>query len=341
MNIVAENQVCANYNNSTSTPNLVLSQCISGQFCDIPKLNLLNLSSFSTTVNCTNYSLGYWSEMSPGKLVEKDYCRNSSDCISNNCSNNTCVGLSIGQNCTYDSQCGNTAFCNKNLTVCESKVSIGNACSNNKMCPNEAGCLEGVCTLFYSLAEGTLMVNNRLGIFCQSGYSDYDGYCEGLVNYGDAPYLCDPEVNQCTYTTTITQTQVVKNTCVCDFSGSGNAYCMQATNSNQFNTYISAKRSLISSSSGCSYLQDRGCANVPTELFLNYTIASMNLYQIYNNQTMNLLPCITEQAPNFNPASCTSFPCSNEIDSLWSYSYAEKMTVVSFGFILSIILNFM
>ena len=76
------NETCFSFFYSDSTPKIELKTCVKGQFCNIPKLNIKEIVNLKDSIKCSNYTLDYWSNMKPGKLVEKDYCYLNSDCFS-------------------------------------------------------------------------------------------------------------------------------------------------------------------------------------------------------------------------------------------------------------------
>ncbi len=263
------------------------------------------------SIKCSNYTIEYWSNMKPGNLVEKDYCFVNSDCSSNICINNECMGKEIGSHCYYDHECHNNQYCNKTSKACSKKAKIGDECLSNKMCPNDAGCLYGICTAYNSLVDGTKILNENLAIYCESGYINGEtGVCEGLINVGNAPYLCD-EKSTCSYLTTISNITINRDSCLCDLSGKGLSYCMLSTNSIQYKSFIKAKRELILSSNICNYQQEMGCYSASENLYGDYLNGYLNLYQSLNSYTSELIPCLTREIPQVNPAQCNIFPCEN------------------------------
>jgi len=225
--------------------------------------------------------------------------------------NNECVGIEIGSRCYYDHECHNNQFCNKTSKECSKKVKIGDECLSNKMCPNDAGCLYGFCTAYNSLVDGTRILNENLAIYCESGYVNGEtGICEGLINLGNAPHLCD-EKSTCSYLTSISKKTIVRDSCLCDLSGNPISYCMLSTDSIQYKSFIKAKRELISSSNMCNYQQEMGSYSASENLYGNYLYGYLNLYQSLNNYTIELLPCLSKEIPQVNPAQCNIFPCEN------------------------------
>ena len=307
------NDTCFSIIFSEGIPKIELNSCMKGQFCDIPKLNIKDISNLRDPIKCTNFTLGYWSNMKPGGLVEKDYCYLNSDCSSNICTNNECLGKLNGMKCKHDSECQNNHFCNTTSNSCTKTVNLGDECYSNKMCPSQSGCLFGICTEFNSLIDGTKIYNENLGIYCESGYvNGENGMCEGLMNVGTPPYLCDDK-SMCSYRTTITNNIIYKDSCLCDFSGNGKSYCMLSTSSKEYSSYINAKRDLIQSSNMCNYKQETGCLSTKEDSYINFLKSYLNLYQLLNNYTTELIPCLIKEIPSVNPAKCNVFPCENSL----------------------------
>lgn len=93
------------------------------------------------------------------------YCNKNEECYSQNCTQNTCIGLLEGKNCTDHRDCHVGLYCNSLTSKCEKQKEIGEECDtdaryNDYDCVNNAGCLQGKCTEYLSLDEGTFVGQN-------------------------------------------------------------------------------------------------------------------------------------------------------------------------------------
>ena len=103
------------------------------------------------------------------------YCNKNDECYSQNCTQNTCIGLFEGKNCTEHKDCHVGLYCNSLTSQCEKQKEIGEECDTDSRyydydCVNNAGCFQGKCTEYLSLNEGTFIDQNvATGAFCKSG----------------------------------------------------------------------------------------------------------------------------------------------------------------------------
>ena len=103
------------------------------------------------------------------------YCNKNDECYSQNCTQNTCIGLFEGKNCTEHKDCHVGLYCNSLTSQCEKQKEIGEECDTDSRyydydCVNNAGCFQGKCTEYLSLDEGTFIDQNvATGAFCKSG----------------------------------------------------------------------------------------------------------------------------------------------------------------------------
>ena len=87
------------------------------------------------------------------------YCEDNSQCTTELCISNACVGLSKGSSCYGDHTCGAGLYCmdfgSDHDGTCTSLIEAGKACEIYQTCIYGYDCLEGVCTkLFNSFVVG-------------------------------------------------------------------------------------------------------------------------------------------------------------------------------------------
>lgn len=114
--------------------------------------------------------------------VDKEPCKNNTDCSSNVCNNNVCVGLAPLAVCIAHSQCTTGYYCGKltpNSLVqnCIPQLKGGDQCESDFDCPNSHGCLltNRTCVEFFTLPVGA-QVSSGGSVFCQTMKS-YEGHC--------------------------------------------------------------------------------------------------------------------------------------------------------------------
>ena len=191
----------------------------SSLYCDISGPNQFGYCQETATFQSTSY---------PGEK-----CNNNTDCYSNICTNNICVGLPGGSSCASDMDCTVGFSCRRG--ICSSLISIGNSgCSSDYDCANNAGCsylnaeAQGICIEYYSLTPYTIVSvcygnKNKL---CNSGicgnYLGKDLCLPELENSLNSPYSCNTS-DYC-YSEPDAYTKIVINgKCLCALNGK--AYC--------------------------------------------------------------------------------------------------------------------
>jgi hypothetical protein len=173
-----------------------------------------------------------------GKVTPKDdkaypggRCQVDFDCLSNNCRNNICQGISAGQRCSANKECIFGLGCIAN--ACTALKSEGVECINEKECLNNLTCLNGKCTSFFSVNDGEIIGKTSSPFLCKSGYA-YDGECLNLLNSDLSLLGCDPKAS-CNYRVTHNNTLIsIPDTCECGYNQNKQTYCMRG---NLNNTY--------------------------------------------------------------------------------------------------------
>jgi hypothetical protein len=326
--------LCYNSTFTTISSMVQITPCPTNQYCNYNP-NVVNKKN--TTINCTMIPLNIWSGLPTGKLVEQDYCIDTSDCIGKNCTNNTCYGYDIGYPCSNTTSCAAGSYCNLLNRTCSKQVNAGEKCLSDDNCVNNAGCLKGVCTPLYSVPSGiSIGSNNSIdgNNFCISGYVNNQGVCEDLVINGDFPYYCDPTY-PCNYTTSLTKSKVsLMGLCTCDLNGNGYAFCRMSTNST---SYISYNKVLIASiNNTCHFYNKKGCA-LSDRNVLSLLSTSKNTINGVMLSSTQISACLSPLNIDMNPATCLKGPCGNLTNSTNSTTNSEKMRLIPLSLIFFII----
>ena len=105
-----------------------------------------------------------------------EYCRNSSECYTNNCNETTkkCIGKEFEDSCTKDAECNPGLFCLKideKTGKCNHTQKLNDHCDENSKCGSNMVCEKNNCTLIGSKKNGVLADNKNacLSFFIISG----------------------------------------------------------------------------------------------------------------------------------------------------------------------------
>ena len=131
--------------------------CPTGYFC-----NVSSTTSNSTCVPIIQ-TLGY-----PG-----DFCNFSSQCYSNMCQNNFCLGIRQGEQCQNFYDCMPGFFCNQTSLICQILRKKQQNCDFWYECSNNLVCSLGVCINYFSLPNGAItnLYSNGYSEACYSGFA--------------------------------------------------------------------------------------------------------------------------------------------------------------------------
>lgn len=168
-----------------------IRECKTGQVCDVtaPEMNLAHNATCAQPPSET--MVGY-----PG-----DKCSSNSACLSNTCTNSTCVGIGLDGDCSNDLDgCDYSLQCNANsFFKCKPQITTGSkGCDSDLSCMNNAGCnktlatLEGTCLEYFSIESGSIVSCDNIdgygvNFLCKSGASQSYNAKEGTCMCIDAP----------------------------------------------------------------------------------------------------------------------------------------------------------
>ena len=196
--------ICQTLNTATTDPNKF--ECVA--FSKEQNSYLIEPCPNGAPANCNIMDISYYNNVTckaPQKKVglPGDACEHASDCApKNDCVNNRCKGLGIGAVCVLNEECDIGTFCGS--MKCIKTSQIGEKCSHTMLCDPYATCVKGICTLKYSLPNGTNLTSTEEVSACKSSYcSKPEGYlqCFGgrmLLGYTGQPRM-KPFTQNCYY----------------------------------------------------------------------------------------------------------------------------------------------
>jgi len=189
----------------------------------------------------------------PVNLVDGEICRNNTDCASNICNNEKCVGKEENSVCTRSEECKIGFYCEKATNAslslnCLRQKKSGETCENDHHCSNNFGCLSKnkTCIEYFSLDDGEANEDNIL--LCKN-MKIAKGHCvstkldqttdECLPNNGTLQ-------KECSYTTTGLPANLTdksyKAPCACSRQYSNRNFCEYDTQNPQWQKLINAMK---------------------------------------------------------------------------------------------------
>jgi len=248
-------------------------------------------------------------------------CVSEKDCVSGQCSNSICVGVSDGgkcdtmENCYFNRAC--YALSSNATNTCNKLRNPGDACSQDYECSFNFGCFQGLCRSYYSLfddADVSSSAKNNFYSFCRSGF-DLNGVCVSMRNLDESGKATDDFVKcsvnkECKYI--LGNGTLISKTNVCDKCGKsrdGFVYC-PVYGGKLFSRYVDFVNKTLSDPSypaNCNTIERKGFCNYykkNSDKFKSL-IETLSTYQVRNQfsqEFANADDCIVQiYNQNFNP----------------------------------------
>jgi hypothetical protein len=215
----------------SASNNFVLQVCdsTSAAYCDV-----------SGTIT-SNYTCGSVPPYSKPTAYPGEYCVQNSDCITQECSDNECVGQVAGSSCVSNSDCNVGLFCGPGF-YCTPQLGLGQQCNNDYECGNQMACnrtqfTPGLCIGYFSIPiNGTVgtcvdMLTEGVSNLCATGSCTVlrpgygalgtctPAFYAPTLNY---PRICTSD-SQCVGVNSAGATTT--GTCSCGMDMNGHAYC--------------------------------------------------------------------------------------------------------------------
>lgn len=206
------------------------------QVCDNSTLSYCDVSGTITTgYTCTSGPSFTKPLAYPG-----EYCMENSNCITNICLANTCVGQNPGGACTSNSDCGVGLYCGTSFW-CTPQLLQYQTCTSDYQCSNNLACNrtifeDGVCIPYFSIPNGALvgmcvdMLVESVSNLCQSGACtltnpgfDSIGICSPAFHTATAlfPIICESDLDCVGYN----GVNFTEGACSCGMDQYGRGYC--------------------------------------------------------------------------------------------------------------------
>ena len=206
------------------------------QICDDPSFPFCNtLGTITKNFTCAD-SPPY----TPSLAYPGEFCLSNSDCITNLCQSNSCVGQRPGGGCTSNSDCGIGLYCNSAF-FCSAQLNQYQTCNSDYECLNNLGCNRtifepGLCVPYYIIPNGSPvgmcidLLTESVSNLCSSGSCT-------LLNPGfDSVGICSPAYisatleypQQCQTDFDCLGTNGISTSigsCSCGLDKDGHAYC--------------------------------------------------------------------------------------------------------------------
>lgn len=219
-------------------------------------------------------------------LVDGEKCWSNSDCGSNKCIDNKCIGKPLDSMCNKSNECAKSFFCDTKKNLCAPQKNINESCSLEDECDNIGGCLNGKCTKYWSLPSNTNISSLELAEwYCNSGYS-YKGQCMTPINMDSLPLSCN---STCKYKFSENNIEIESSElCTCGYNSEGKKYCQHGSNSTLFLKYKEMTFNLLDNN--CHVSKKFTCTDR-----LNYidTVVWKNFYLAWKGKLQLTDECLT------------------------------------------------
>jgi hypothetical protein len=166
-------------------------------------------------------------------------CKLDSECTSNKCVKNVCIGLQAGEECNIINpyECDVGLFCQENIdeNICQPLQTDGQGCTHDFECENSLGCYwdshtaTGVCRQYFTVADNDpvpcpLTGEQPLCLSAWCSQVDHDlGICiDAPKSIKTLPFACDTD-SQCTGKNSLGTQNYSR--CRCSYSFNHESYC--------------------------------------------------------------------------------------------------------------------
>ena len=207
----------------------------------------------------------------PFKKLPSLPCNDSSECLSNKCMQDKCIGVDDGDSCNNAYDCNYGKTCRKenieeNVYKCLDPVKEGEKCEIDTDCELSCGCREGVCTKYFSLENWEKTGGRDYGKdfnFCKSGYVNEVGICMNisLLNQTTECSFDSPCVYYYQDEQDHNQSLIIHQNCLCGYNPFGKQYCLIGSGNYNYTRYLTKLKDYHLNNANC-HLSERtseGC----------------------------------------------------------------------------------
>lgn len=257
VSLATDSYVCNYYHCAGS--NLLKNQCIYAH----PLNGTTGPEDYEISLQCEKgyHCLPVWGNANttcqpinpPAKSLDKEPCKNNTNCYSNKCDNDQCVGKTNMEVCTDNNECAIGFYCKKITSVtavsnCVPQEAAGKTCDSDYACQNNMGCYTGnhTCIPYFSLPDGS-KVDDSNPFLCQN-MKTFNNYCISTKLSQDTDECkanSDGSLQtECSYSTTglpsnVTD-QTYKSKCQCSKAYYNKNFCKYDTQQSNWQKLINA-----------------------------------------------------------------------------------------------------
>ena len=221
-------KVCYSENTEQGIKTMTVKGCSYGEKCKIDN-NMLG--------TCTSSSL----QLLPGL-----YCNDNSECVSNKCEHNNCIGNKEGEKCYSDIDCHVGLYCNSS-EKCTHLLKVGDTCTKDVECVSNALCAYKKCREYLSAEEGEEVQSlfQCKSLFIKS--KDLKVICAGRTKRSNVT-VCAPNEHTCPFTYSYGKegTENLDIRCECSSIYSDNLICPLPTDGDKQKEAITAFKKHLS-----------------------------------------------------------------------------------------------
>ena len=178
----------------TSSTLIKVSSCKSSQTCPLESSDLSDSGSYVDRIcePSDSESFSCYQNFGTGKSPTGWKCCEDSNCLSNNCTEEVCIGKTYNEKCDKSGECSVGLYCDD---FCIDSKLDGKICDQDEECAVGSGCNSGFCTKLFSLDIGESAENEK---FCLSFFV-YENVCDALEVriYEDSEEVTAESNNEC------------------------------------------------------------------------------------------------------------------------------------------------
>lgn len=188
-------------------------------------------------------------------LYAGEECDSDSDCYSNDCSKDVCVGLAEDSKCTKDEECSYGLYCDiLDTKTCVVLLPVDTSCLRDAQCAYGSFCYKapgdqaGTCKKYLSLDSGTQVDfcgNDYVSFKCKTGYCvteydealNYNSYtCSEVYSLTENTKTCSKDLD--CISKNADNSKTIYSECVCGYAKGGKGYCMLKPGNDAYAKYI-------------------------------------------------------------------------------------------------------
>ena len=216
-------------------------------------------------------------------------CNANEECITGECMNDGCKGLSDGDRCPSPSYCNYGKTCRKNgdsTYACLNPLKEGEKCELDTDCEISCGCRKGICTKYFSLENfeetGGLDYDTDFN-FCKSGYVSEVGICMNISLKNEITECS--EITPCKYEfkdeNNKEKSLLIDSNCLCGYNPLGKKYCLIGSGNSNFTRYLEKLKKYHLNNENC-HLSERTAGGCQKDILFGDEQTLQQIYELVN-----------------------------------------------------------